>query len=53
MKRARESYYTAPITRCALSWRGWIWRAFDMALDLSLLALAGIMLGYALGNLIF
>jgi hypothetical protein len=53
MKRAHESFHTAPITRCSLSWRGWIWRALDTALDLSLLALAGIMIGYALGNLIF
>ncbi len=56
----RESFNTAPITRCALSWRGWswrgwswrgwIWRALDTVLDFLLLAAAGIMIGYALAN---
>jgi hypothetical protein len=53
MKYARESFHTAPITRCALSWRGWIWRAFDLALDFLLLAAAGTMIGYALANLCY
>jgi hypothetical protein len=56
MNHSRESRYTSPtspITRCALSWRGWIWRAFDAVLDLLLLAAAGTMIGYALANLCY
>ena len=49
----RESFFQAPITRCALSWRGRIWRAFDIVLDLLLLAAAGTMIGYALANLCY
>jgi hypothetical protein len=49
----RESFYQAPITRCALGWRGWIWRAVDVVLDFLLLAAAGTMIGYALANLVF
>ena len=46
----RESFNTAPITRCALSWRGWIWRALDTVLDFLLLAAAGSMIGYAIAT---
>ena len=53
MKHFRESLHTAPITRCALNWRGWIWRVFDTALNFLLLAAAGIVIGYALANLYY
>jgi hypothetical protein len=53
MNHSRESRYTSPITRCALSWRGWTWRAFDAVLDILLLAAAGTMIGYALANLCY
>ena len=49
----RETFFRAPITRCALSSRQWIWWAFDLALDFLLLAAAGTMIGYALANLCY
>lgn len=53
MKNRRESFHTAPITRCAMNWRGRIWNALDIVLDLLLLAAAGTMIGYALANLCY
>jgi hypothetical protein len=53
MKHTRDSFHTAPITRCALNWRGWIWRALDTVMDFLLLFAAGTMIGYALANFAF
>jgi len=53
MKHLRQAFHQAPITHCALSWRGWIWRALDIVLDFLLLAAAGTMIGYALGNFLY